>query len=78
MVDRTKEDIIQDQRIARVEQDMRELRAKFESAAETTVSHGAKLAQHEDRLNFLNPLTALLEHVEQIIHFITNIRSIKR
>lgn len=66
MIDRTQEDINQDLRIAHVEQDIREIKARLDGA-------GRKLADHEMRLNEFNPLRDLIKHVEAIKQFFENL-----
>lgn len=78
MVDRTQEDINQDQRIARLEQQVLELRRQYNDHAKSLTDDAASLKEHKARLDILDPLRTLLEHVEAIKDFITNIRSIRR
>lgn len=66
MVDRTQEDINQDRRIADLEVALGKLTTRVDALSDVVK---VRLNTHEQRLNKLDPLAALLEHVEHITTF---------
>lgn len=76
MIDRTQEDINQDVRISNLEQQVRELKMRLDVMRTSLENHGARfdgvgrqLADHSVRLDVLEPLRVLVEHIEAIKTF---------
>lgn len=69
MVDRTQEDINQDARLLRIENDVRNLHRAIDSLHISFDDFTITVHKHDRLIKILDPLQMLVDHVEQIKQF---------